>query len=92
MAENTDTLTVEARRIILDAEVAKQVTLGWRVTSRTDTTAQLVKDKGPDGCITIFLLLFFIVPGILYMILYKGSENLYLEVDEQGNIKRTGQG
>ena len=91
MPESVDVVTVEARRAVLDGEVASQVKLGWRVVSRTDTTAQLVKDKGPDGCVTIFLLLFFIVPGILYMILYKGSENLYLEVDDHGNVKRTAQ-
>lgn len=91
MSESADVITIEARRAILDAEIANQVKTGWRVVSRTDTTAQLVKDKGPDGCITIFLLLFFIVPGILYMILYKGSENLYLEVDDRGNVKRTAQ-
>src|SRR4051794_33056877 len=38
-------LTVEDRSGILDAYIGKYVQAGFRVTSRTDTTAQLVKPK-----------------------------------------------
>lgn len=82
-------LSIEERKAILDAEIANQVKLGWRVASRTDTTAQLVADKKPDGCVAVLLLLFLLVPGILYLLLYRGSRSLYLEVNEQGRVLRT---
>jgi hypothetical protein len=86
---NGNVLTVDERKAVLETEISKEVRQGWRVISRTDTTAQLSKDVGPNGCVAIVLLLFLIVPGILYLLLFKGTESLYLEVDEQGAIKRT---
>jgi hypothetical protein len=82
-------MTIDERRAILEEEIAKQVRAGWTVVSRTDTTAQLTATEGPNGCVLLFLLLFFIIPGILYVLFYKGSKSLYLEVDEQGNVKHT---
>ena len=82
-------LSIDERKAILDAEIARQVQSGWRLTSRTDIAAQMVADQGPNGCIAILLLLFFIVPGILYLLLYRGSKSLYIEIDENGEIRRT---
>ncbi|MEN9935040.1 MAG: hypothetical protein RLZZ387_1619 [Chloroflexota bacterium] len=90
--ENSVQLTLDERRDILDAEIVRQVTAGWRVVSRTDTTAQLLTDRGPNGCIGLLLLIFFVVPGILYMLLYKGSSSMYIDVDPFGQVRRTTHG
>jgi len=77
------------RKKILDAEISKYVKLGWRVNSQTDTTAQLVRDKKASCGVAFILALFLIVPAVLYLLLYRGTENLYLEVDDQGKVSRT---
>ena len=83
------TLTTEERKAILDREVSQQVRAGWRIVSRTDTTAQLVYQQSASACLGIILLLICIVPGILYFMFASKIRNLYIEVDEEGQIKRT---
>jgi len=82
-------LSAEQRKEILEKEIAKYVKLGWHVINRTDTTAQLSRNKQASCLLAIILALFLIVPAILYLLLYRGSENLYIEVDEQGQIAVT---
>ena len=80
------TLTPEQRRDILDRAVAKYVKQGYRVISRTDTTAQLVKPKR-FGC--TWLLLSLLSLGIaLVFYLYTKDKAIYLEVTPTGRIKR----
>lgn len=83
-------LPIERRKEILEKEISKYVQQGWRVNSRTDTTAQLVRDQQASCLVALILAIFFIVPAILYLMLFKGTQSMYLEVDEQGNIKATG--
>jgi len=83
------TLSLEERREILDREIAKYVKEGWRVVSRTDTTAQLLRDKSASCMLAFILALFLIVPAILYYLLYRGTEGLYIEVDEAGEVHIT---
>lgn len=85
-------LSAQERKAILDVEVSKQAQLGWKLSTRTDTSAQLTKNKGPNITIALLLLLIMILPGILYLIFAKGEVSLYLEVDEFGNIQRTENG
>lgn len=85
-------LTTTERKAILDAEVATQVQAGWRVASRTDTTAQLTRNTGPNLVIALLLLIIMILPGLLYLAFASGKRTLYLEVDVYGNIQRTERG
>lgn len=82
-------LPIEERRIILDQEISNLVRQGWHIINRTDTTVQLSRDKRASCMIAILLSIFFILPALLYFLLYKGTENLYLEVDEYGRIAAT---
>lgn len=79
--------TIEERKSILDKDIFKHVNHGWRVAHRSDTKCLLVRDKKAKGCLLIFLLLLFIVPGIIYLYVYKGRDSLLIQVTEEGNIK-----
>ena len=69
----TEPQSPEDRSDSLEKEVRKYVRRGYRVTSRTDTTVQLVKPEkfGGSG----------------YMA--KKDKAVYLEIDKLGRIKRT---
>ena len=82
-------LTIEERRQILEQEISKYVKQGWRVVSRTDTSAQLTRDKRASCLLALILALFLLVPAILYLLLYRGTEGIYIEVDEHGNVHAT---
>ncbi len=84
-----DVLPLEERKARLDQEISGYAKMGWRIVSRTDTTAQLTKDKAASCVVAIILALFLIVPAILYLLLCKGTESLYLEVDEEGKVTKT---
>jgi len=83
-------LTLEKRGAILQRMIVKYVDQHWRVVSQTQTTAQLGRDKHPDSFLTIVLFLLFLVPGILYLLLYKGTDSVYLEVKEDGQVLEHG--
>ena len=83
-------LTLEERSAILQRMIVKYVDQRWRVVSQTQTTAQLARDKHANGCLVFILFLLLIVPGILYLLLYKGAENVYLEVKENGQVLEHG--
>jgi hypothetical protein len=83
------TLSLEERRVILEREVSKHTSQGWRVVSRTETSAQLERQTQANGCLGLLLLACFIVPGILYFLLYKGTEGLYIDVQADGRVRAT---
>ena len=78
-------LSIEERSEILGREINRYVRQGYRVVSRTDTTAQLVKPKE--------FSLFWAIIGFLFLyLLYylsKKDETLYLEVLPNGQIAKT---
>jgi len=82
--------TLDERRSILDAEIEKQQRKGWQIASRTDTTCQMTKEKRPDGCTTAILIILFVIPGILYLILMKGTNTVYIEISEEGEVNYSG--
>lgn len=85
------TLSITERKAILDREVVKYVKRGYRVQSRTDTEAQLVRPKR-FSFFWAFLWFLLIVVGLLVYLLYyasKKDETVYLQVDELGRVKRT---
>jgi hypothetical protein len=77
---------LEERTAILNQAILEYVNLGWRVISQTPTTAQLVRDKHANGCLAFILFFLLIVPCILYLLLYKGAESCYLEVNIKGRV------
>ena len=80
------TLTLDQRRDILERAIAKYVKQGYRVTARTDTTAQLVKPKR-FGC--TWLLLSLLSLGIALVFYLRAQDQaIYLEVTPAGRVKR----
>ncbi len=82
-------ISIEEQKEILEKEISRYARQGWRIISRTETSAQMVRDKQASCLLAFILALFFLLPAILYLLLYKGSENLYIEVDERGKIIAT---
>lgn len=82
-------MNIDERRTILDQEIGKYIKRGFRVISRTDTTAQLVKPK-KFSLLWAFLWFLLIGIGLLVYVFYyvaKKDKTIYLEVDELGNVK-----
>lgn len=69
---------------ILQAEINRYVQKGFRVVSQTPRSAQLVKTKKFSCLFAILGIL------IIYLIYYmaKRDKQVYLTVDEQGQISR----
>ena len=83
-------LSLEARRDLLDREIARYIQEGFRVLSRTDTTAQLVKPK--TFSLVWFLIWMLLLIGWLFYVAYylaKRDETIYLEVTPGGRVRRT---
>jgi len=83
--------SLEECKAILDAEITRYVRRGFRVESRTDTTAQLVKKKKFSLFWAGVWLLCAVFPFVVYLLWYaaKRDEQVYLQVDEAGKVKRT---
>ena len=79
--------SIEERTLILDKDIFKHVNHGWRVATKSETKCLLVRDKKPKGFLFIVLLLLFIVPGIIYLFVYKGRSTVMVDVNQDGNIK-----
>ena len=84
------TLTEYERSAILDKEIERYIRSGYRVVSRTPTTAQLVKPKGFSIIIAFLAFLILIVGLVLYLLWYlaKRDSQVYLTVDERGKVHR----
>jgi hypothetical protein len=82
--------TLDRRRAVLQAEIARQVAAGWRVTTQTETTASFTKQGSANALITLLLLLCAILPGILYALLARPTLTLFVQVDDYGRVQRTG--
>lgn len=59
----------------LNTIIQAYVGQGYRVTSQTETTAQLVKPKQFSCGLAIVLLLLAVLPFILYVIVYAASKD-----------------
>ena len=84
-------LTLEQRTALLDKEIGRYVRHGFRLLSRTPTTAQLLK---PKTFSRLWALLWFLCFGFgifVYLIYYwsKRDQTLYLQVDPTGRIRKT---
>lgn len=80
--------TPEELKVILENEITKQLKKGWRITSRTERGCQLLIDKKRDTLTVVILFLFFIIPGIFYLLFTMGrTQSIYIEVNGEGEIK-----
>ena len=82
--------TFDERKAILDNEIIKQQKKGWQIANRTDLTCQFIMEKKPEIIVVVILFLLFVIPGLLYLILMKGSITVYVEINEEGEIKYSG--
>lgn len=75
---------------ILDQEVSNYVRKGYRVVSRTPTTAQLVRPKQFSCLLATLSLLAFGVGFLIYVFWYaaKSDDTVYLEIDGSGRVHR----
>lgn len=83
-------LSLQERSEILSREINRYVKRGFRVLSKTDTTAQLVK---PKEFSFLWALLWFFLFGIgilVYLFYYMSKKDLaiYLEVLPNGQVVR----
>lgn len=88
-AASHDPLSFEARKAILEDHIRLQAGAGWVVTSRTDTAAQMISEKRPNVVLALLLFVLGIIPGIIYLAVARGTDTIYIEVDEYGQVART---
>lgn len=55
--------------VVLDQATEYMTRTGYGIQSRTGNTATFARDEGADSCLGCFLMLFLLVPGILYLLL-----------------------
>src|SRR4051794_16448789 len=55
--------------VVLERAVEQMTRQGWSLQNRSDTTASFARDQGADTCTGCILMLFFLLPGILYLLL-----------------------
>lgn len=85
----TEPVGADRVRTILQDEIRRQIQIGWTLTGQTDNSATLTRKGSANGLITILLLLLAILPGILYALLARPTETLFIQVDAYGTITRT---
>ena len=83
--------TLDERRATLDAAIQKYVKKGFRVESRTDPTAQLIKPKRLSCLIGVLTFLLLGIGLIIYLIWYAAQkdEQIYLVVDDKNKLSET---
>lgn len=86
---STVPISAEQRKDILEQNIAYFAQQGWRVSNRTDTTAQLQKTQQASCIVALLLAFLMILPGLLYLIFYRGTSNLYLTVNQYGKVDVT---
>jgi len=76
---------------VLENTIAFYVQQGYRVSSQTENTAQLVKPKKFDLFCAVFLFLILIFPFILYLLYYLAQDDktIYIFIDDMGMISIT---
>jgi len=91
IARQNDTmrrLSVKERTAILDQQIQQYQKQGYRLVSRTSTTAQLAKEHEFSCCLALILVL-LVIGIILYLLYYltaKKEHYVFLEVDEYGKV------
>jgi uncharacterized membrane protein YhiD involved in acid resistance len=87
--ESLEPISIEQRQEILEEKIIEFTQQGWRVNNRTETSAQLVRDKKANCLVAVLLFTLGIVPGILYLAIYPGTNALYVSVNQCGKVHVT---
>jgi len=75
--------TIEERKAILEKDISRHVSHGWRLLSKTETSCKLEKDWKPNSSILGFPFI-----GSIYSTIFKGKIlGLDIEIDQEGKIK-----
>ena len=79
------------RREVLDAQVSKAISRGYRVESRSDFQAVVVKGQRPNH--VLHLILSLVTLGIwlivwLLVAIFAGEKRKVIRVDESGVVER----
>jgi len=87
----SEPLSVEQRREILEAEIAAATRAGWAVTTRTDTSATMIKKKKFSWVWAIIWFLLLFIGLLIYLIYYltKKDQHLFVQVEPDGQVTRT---
>lgn len=83
-------LSLERRKAVLDGQIAKYSKKGYRVVSRTDTAAQLVRPK-QFSCLLATLSFLVIGIGFIIYVFYcmgQKDHSIYLSIDEYGKVRK----
>ena len=77
----------------LNQEIRRLIGDGYQITSQTPETASLVRKASGKSCGLIAVLLCAgILPGIIYIMWPRKDETVFLELEPDNTVRRTGQG
>ena len=83
-------LSLDERKVILERAIRPYLEEGWLIQNQTETRAQLRKPaQSKSGCLIIILLLFGVLPGILYLMWPNQDRIVLVEVNEVGKSIET---
>ena len=87
-------LSESERADILDVEVSRYTARGYRVVTRTPSSAQLVRPKRFSVVAALAWLLLLGVGLLIYLLSYAGQrdEAMHITVTADGRIRRSGNG
>ena len=70
----------------LQAKIVQLTNRGWRVVTQEPLSAQLARDKKPNKLMALLLLLFMILPGLLYIFWPRRTVYIYLTLRDDGRV------
>ncbi|ERR1022692_2712812 len=70
----------DPRRIVMAAVAIVATKRNWQVVSQSDDSASFRYHRRPNALLAVVLLLFFLIPGIVYMVLAGKRESLLLNI------------
>ncbi len=70
----------DSRRIVMAAVAIVATKRHWQVMAQSDDGASFRYHRRPNALIAVVLLFFFVIPGIVYMVLAGKRESLLLNV------------
>ena len=91
-SEVTTAISTQDRRKVLQAEIRRRVSNGYRVISQTDSTAQLTKPRKFSlfWGVVLGLTFFGLVLYLLWYVSRAKETAIYIEVDDDGRVVVTG--
>jgi len=72
----------------IDSAAGRLLREQFSLESRTENSATFFRDQGPNVALGCFLMLLFILPGLIYLLLGSGAERVtVMLVPEQGGSR-----